>query len=64
MCYGHGGHHAQDNYCACGCHIENHRFHRHFLSKAERVERLKDHLADLKSEMQGVEEEIKRLSEE
>ncbi|HHY46173.1 MAG TPA: hypothetical protein GX506_02585 [Firmicutes bacterium] len=62
--HGHGEHHTRVYNCECGCHFPGHGSHRRFLSREERVERLKSYLADLKAEMQGVEKEIRRLSPE
>jgi len=41
--------------CSCGCGG------RRFLSKKERIEMLEEYLESLKSEMEGVEEELKEL---
>ncbi len=41
--------------CTCGCGG------RRFLSKKERIEMLEEYLESLKSEIEGVEEELKEL---
>jgi len=66
MCYGEieHGHHAgcmppraymAHGMCSCGCGG------RRFLSKKERIEMLEEYLESLKSEIEGVEEELKEL---
>ncbi len=50
----------------CGCephrHEEGHGHGRRFLTKAERVEKLKSYAEELKKELSAVEEHIKELS--
>ena len=47
---------AWNVHCGCGG--------RRFLSKKERIEMLEEYLESLKSEMEGVEEELKELKKE
>jgi hypothetical protein len=69
MCYGEieHGHHAgymlpranmAREMCTCGSGG------RRFLSKKERIEMLEEYLESLKSEMEGVEEELKEFKSE
>jgi hypothetical protein len=68
MCYGeieHGCHgfispraNMARGMCSCGSGG------RRFLSKKERIEMLEEYLESLKSEMEGVEEELKELKRE
>ncbi len=68
MCYGeieHGHHgfmfpraYMAHGMCPCGCGG------RRFLSRKERIEMLEEYLESLKSEMEGVEEELKELKRE
>jgi len=51
--------------CHCGCEgyrEEGHRRGRRFLTKAERLEKLKDYAEELKKELEAVQEHIKELS--
>lgn len=52
--------------CECGCepvhHEEGSWYGRRFLTKAERVEQLKNYAKELKKEVTAVEERIKELS--
>lgn len=64
MCCGHVEYQREIHGCGCGCHIAGHEAHRRFFSREERVERLKAYLQNLKAEMQGVEEQIRLLSQE
>lgn len=57
--------------CSCGCglvhhkerHVKEHRygFHRRFLTKKERVEKLERYAEELRRELEAVEEHIKEL---
>jgi hypothetical protein len=44
--------------CGCECCGEDDRFERRFLTKAEQIEELESYLADLKLELQAVEEHL------
>jgi hypothetical protein len=60
-CEGHG--HAcscGEGECECGCHGAHH-FERRFQTKAEQTAELEAYLADLKSEVQAVEEHLADL---
>jgi hypothetical protein len=43
--------------CGCGCH-GGHQFHRRYQTKAEQIAELEAYLADLKAEVQAVEERL------
>ena len=48
--------------CSCGCHCGmGHR--RRFLTKAERLDQLRNYSEDLKKELQAVGEQIKELED-
>lgn len=53
------------NNCGCGCDCEccrgSHAFHRRYQTKAEQVEELEAYLAELKLEVQAVEEHLADL---
>jgi hypothetical protein len=51
------------NGCDCGCECcgEDERFQRRYLTKAEQAEELEAYLADLKLEVQAVEERLADL---
>ena len=60
-CEGHG--HAcgcGEDACECGCH-SGHHFERRFQTKAEQIAELEAYLADLKTEVQAVEEHLADL---
>ena len=60
-CGGHG--HAcscGDGECGCDCH-GGHHFERRFQTKAEQIAELEAYLADLKTEVQAVEEHLADL---
>jgi hypothetical protein len=46
--------------CECGCH-SGHHFERRFQTKAEQIAELEAYLADLKTEVQAVEEHLADL---
>jgi len=46
--------------CECGCH-GGHHFERRFQTKAEQIAELEAYLADLKTEVQAVEEHLADL---
>jgi hypothetical protein len=57
-----GGHHRRhEDYCGCGMHGEGYGYRRRFLTKAEKMEKLKDYVDELKKELMAVEEEIKEM---
>ena len=47
--------------CGCECCGGGDHFHRHFQTKAEQVEELEAYLAELKLEVQAVEEHLADL---
>jgi hypothetical protein len=47
--------------CGCECCEEDGRFERRYLTKAEQAEELEAYLADLKLEVQAVEERLADL---
>ena len=47
--------------CGCECCDKDGRFERRFLTKAEQIEALESYLADLKLEVQAVEEHLADL---
>jgi len=51
----HGGH------CGCGMHGREHGYRRRFLTKAEKIEKLKNYTEELKKELKAVEEKIKEM---
>ena len=53
-----GGHEDCDCECDCGCHGG---FHRRFKTKAEQIAELEAYLAELKLEVQAVEEHLADL---
>jgi hypothetical protein len=48
--------------CGCGPYHQEERHGRRFLTKAERIEKLKSYAEELKKELTAVEEHIKELS--
>jgi hypothetical protein len=51
-------------YSECGCRMGHHghgHFRRHFLTKAEKIERLENYIQELKNELSAVQERIKEL---
>ena len=70
-CEHHGGHECEcgghacscgegHGECECGCH-GGHHFERRFQTKAEQIAELEKYLADLKAEVQAVEERLADL---
>ena len=62
--YGCGMHHRRhESYCGCGCgmHGFEHGYRRHFLTKAEKTEKLKNYAEELRKELKAVEEKIKEM---
>ncbi len=51
----------QTNEPECNCKGPAHGMRRHFITKAEKMERLKEYAEQLKKELQGVEEKIREL---
>jgi hypothetical protein len=47
--------------CGCDCGSEDGGFERQFLTKAEQIEELESYLAELKLEVQAVEENLADL---
>ncbi|MCJ7425468.1 hypothetical protein MUP01_14565 [Candidatus Bathyarchaeota archaeon] len=57
-----GGHHRRhEDHCGCGMHGEGHDYRRRFLTKAEKMEKLKSYADELKNELKAVEEKIKEM---
>jgi hypothetical protein len=57
-----GGHHRRhEDYCGCGMHGHGHEYRRRFLTKAEKIEKLKGYVDELKKELKAVEEKIKEM---
>ena len=57
-----GGHHQRhEDHCGCGMHGEGHDYRRRFLTKAEKMEKLKSYADELKNELKAVEEKIKEM---
>lgn len=54
----HGGH---DVHCGCGMHGHAQGYGRRFLTKAEKLEKLKNYKEALQNELTGVEEKIKEM---
>jgi len=54
--------------CGCGCgygprhHEHGHGYRRRFLTKAEKVQKLKKYAEELRNELKAVEEHIKELA--
>ena len=48
--------------CGCGPGCHDHEHGRHFLTKEEKIEKLKNYAEELKKELAAVEEHIKELS--
>ncbi len=62
MCESGDMHYGKDEgHCKCGKHRHEHDFRRRFLTKAEKVDKLKKYAEDLKTELKAVEEEIEGL---
>jgi len=54
--------HPTSNECCGGnCKGPEHHMHRHFITKAEKLERLNEYAEQLRKELQGVTEKIKEL---
>lgn len=47
--------------CNGNCKGPAHHMNRHFVTKAEKMERLKEYAEQLRKELQGVEEKIQEL---
>ena len=47
--------------CGCGMHEHEQGYRRRFLTKAEKTERLKNYVEELKKELEAVEEKIKEM---
>jgi len=57
-----GMHHGRhDSYCGCGMHGDEQGYKRHFLTNAEKAEKLKNYAEELKKELAAVEEKIKEM---
>ena len=57
-----GMHHQKyEGYCGCGMHGEGHDYRRLFLTKAEKMEKLKSYADELRNELKAVEEKIKEM---
>jgi hypothetical protein len=57
-----GMHHGRhDSYCGCGMHGHDQGYRRRFLTKAEKIEKLKNYAEELKKELKAVDEKIKEM---
>jgi hypothetical protein len=57
-----GMHHGRhDSYCGCGMHGHEQGYRRRFLTKAEKIEKLKNYAEELKKELKAVEEKITEM---
>ena len=57
-----GGHHRRHgDHCGCDMRGDGHGYRRHFLTKTEKVEKLKSYEEELKNELKAVEEKIKEM---
>jgi hypothetical protein len=57
-----GMHHRRyEGHCGCGMHGEGQGYRRRFLTKAEKMEKLKSYADELKNELKAVEEKIKEM---
>ena len=54
-------HQTSTGCCGGNCKGPAHHMHRHFITKAEKLERLNEYAEQLKKELQGVTEKIKEL---
>jgi hypothetical protein len=54
-------HHGYDECCCRGGHRGHGHFARHFLTKAEKIEKLENYVQELKNELAAVQERIKEL---
>lgn len=56
------GGHEHHGGCSCGCHHHGGmRFHRHFISSEEIINKLEEYLKQLQDEAKGVEERIAEM---
>ncbi|HML02089.1 MAG TPA: hypothetical protein VK487_01815 [Candidatus Bathyarchaeia archaeon] len=51
----------REDFCGCSMHAEGHGYRRRFLTKAEKLEKLKSYAEELKKELTAVEEKVKEL---
>jgi hypothetical protein len=58
-CAMHHGRHDTD--CGCGMHGHEQGYRRRFLTKAEKIEKLKNYAEELKKELKAVDEKIKDM---
>jgi hypothetical protein len=58
-CAMHHGRHDVD--CGCGMHGHEQGYRRRFLTKAEKIEKLKNYAEELKKELKAVDEKIKDM---
>jgi hypothetical protein len=57
-----GMHHRRHyTFCRCGMHEYEQGYRRRFLTKAEKVEKLKNYAEELKKELAAVEERIEEV---
>jgi hypothetical protein len=47
--------------CGCGMHGHDQGYRRRFLTKAEKIEKLKNYAEELKKELKAVDEKIKEM---
>jgi len=55
--------HPNEGDCNGNCNGPAHGMRRHFITKAEKLERLKEYAEQLRKEIQGVEEKIRELED-
>jgi len=56
------GQHHEHGGCGCGMDHHGHgHFARHFMTKAEKIEKLENYIEELKNELAGVQERLKEL---
>jgi hypothetical protein len=57
-----GMHHERhESPCGCGMHGHEQGYRRRFLTKAEKIERLKSYAEELRKELKAVEEKLKEI---
>jgi hypothetical protein len=57
-----GMHHGRhESPCGCGMHGHEHGYRRRFLTKAEKIEKLKSYAEELRKELKAVEEKLKDI---
>jgi len=54
-------HREHGDYCGCGMHEYWYGYRRRFLTKAEKIKKLKNYVEELREELKAVEEKIKEM---